>query len=185
MFTKLSFCFYTLIALFNLSYAGTAQVQSYLSHNSTLDVLWPIIKSDGRIDLEDLASVLKILLTKDQIITLVGKLTPSGIVIFRNDTICNGQDVPAEESKQVYENIMSGNISDTPLYELLHVPEMLSNATRIRRIENVIRSPRPIRPRRHVKKRHPSDVPGASPYVVLDQSIETHVPVSDSHSDDN
>lgn len=183
MLTKLLFCFYTFIALLNISYSETAEIQTHSLRNLTLNMLEPIFESEHSINLEGLASMLKIILTQEQIIDLVNYLIPGGVGESLNDTSCDYQDAIEVDSKEVYEDIVSKNLSSIPMYELIHVPETISNATRLRKIENIIRSPRPTRPRRQIKQRHPSNIPGSSPYVVYDLSPEVYISTSDAHSD--
>ncbi|KAH8740913.1 hypothetical protein FG386_002459 [Cryptosporidium ryanae] len=129
--------------------------------------------------IEAVAESLINLFSKEELRKLVSLIDPDyGISVCKLCKRSIGEEV--EVSPEIFFEMMSKNLSQIPMYELLDVPEMLSNATRLRKIQNAIRSRRPIRPRRQIKRRHPSNVPGASPYVVLEQVIERWIP----HSDD-
>ncbi|KAK6591027.1 hypothetical protein RS030_111806 [Cryptosporidium xiaoi] len=128
--------------------------------------------------LKDIADSLTSLLTKEELRELVLLIDPDyGKMICE---ACRRRFDDVEIQPEVFFEMMSKNLSKIPMHELLDVPELLSNGTRLRRIKNTIGYRRPIRPKRQIKKRHPSNVPGSSPYVIIENVIEKWIP----HSDD-
>ncbi|KAJ1604423.1 signal peptide containing protein [Cryptosporidium canis] len=168
--------------MFNLSNATEYTVQNEFTSNSTTNEFK--LALNGTDDLDELAMVLINNLTPNQLFSLIEKLIDGCPGIYSKSTLYPGVSVSEDELRGVYENVMSQNISNIPLSELLHVPELLSNATHLRRIQNKISSPRPIRPRRQIRNRHPSNIPGSSPFIVNERSIDTYKDNSNSHSDD-
>ncbi|KAJ1606786.1 signal peptide containing protein [Cryptosporidium canis] len=182
MLIKLSFCLYALISMFSLSNATEYTVQNELTSNSTINELKLALNGTGGLD--ELAMVLINHLTPNQLFSLIEKLIDGCPEIYSNNTLYPGISVSEDELRGVYESAMSQNISNIPLNELIHVPELLSNATHLRRIQNKINSPRPIRPRRQTRNKHPSNIPGSSFFFVNERSIDTYKANSNSHSDD-
>ncbi|KAK9174009.1 hypothetical protein CmeUKMEL1_16905 [Cryptosporidium meleagridis] len=127
---------------------------------------------DNKISLKELASRLKTLLSAEQILYLIREMIPVGYKLVAKHSECDYFDVSEEEIKKTYENIIYQNLTEVPAHKLVHLPELLSNATHLRKIRNAIRSPRPIRPRKQIKGRNPSNIPGASPYFVYENAIE-------------
>lgn len=128
---------------------------------------------------EVIAESLLALLSKEEIEKLISLLDPE-----YKKRICSACKRSRYESgfevfPEVFDEIMSKNLTEIPLQELIDIPEMLANGTNLRKIESTIKCVRPIRPRRKHKKRHPSNIPGSSPYVVHENVIEKWVPSND------
>ena len=139
---------------------------------------------NSEISLKELASRLKTLLSVEQIIYLVRKIIPEDFQLVAKSSEHDYFDVSESTLKETYENIIYQNLTKVPIYQLVHIPELLSNATHLRKIRNAISSPRPVRPRKQIKGRNPSNIPGASPYFVYERVIEIYNSDSDVQTDE-
>ncbi|KAH7648609.1 hypothetical protein FG379_002079 [Cryptosporidium bovis] len=160
--------------------SATSECEPHTSNNETV-VDGSFNEKNGTLSLpslKDIAESLLSLFTKEELRELILLIDPDyGKVICE---ACRRRFDDVEVPPDVFFEMMSKNLSRIPMHELLDVPELLSNGTRLRRIKNTIEERRPIRPRRQIKKRHPSNVPGSSPYVVFENVIEQWIP----HDDD-
>lgn len=170
MLARVLFCIFVFIVLFDASFV-TSQYNSF--PNLTMEKLLALSDKEGNIPMEKLVSTLKALLTDSQKLHLIDTLLPKGFKLVHDKS--EDSEVNAAEMKRIYEDTIIKNLTKVSMYELLDVPELLSNATRLRRIRNNICSPRPIRPKKHIKSRNPSNIPGASSYVVYERTVGVNV----------
>ncbi|OII71829.1 uncharacterized protein cubi_00637 [Cryptosporidium ubiquitum] len=167
---RLSFCIFIFVTFFDISFVAS---RCDFSTNLTAEKIGELFDENcATISLEKLVFSLKVLLSDNQKMYLAKELLPKGFKLTPSK--CEDSEVYSDEVKEIYEGIISQNLTKISVYELLHVPELMSNATHLRRIRNTICSPRPVRPRRHIKNRNPSNVPGASPYVVYEGMVEMY-----------
>ncbi|KAH8581627.1 uncharacterized protein ELE39_001757 [Cryptosporidium sp. chipmunk genotype I] len=176
----MSLCIFILIVLFEIIFA-TSQ-NDFFSNSTVRTRMLP--SNEAEIKLDELASRIKVLLTEQQIISLVQKIIPGDFELVSKSSKDDFLKVSENELKETYKGLISQNLTEEPIYRLLHVPELLSNATHLRKIRNTIRSPRPVRPRKQVKGRSPSNIPGASPYFVHERMLEAYNFESDVQTDE-
>ncbi|CUV04615.1 unnamed protein product [Cryptosporidium hominis] len=170
------FIFFVLFDIF-----ATSQYE--ISPNATVSRAEVLSFENSEISLKELASRLKTFLSVEQIIYLVQEIIPENLKLVAKSSEYDYFDVSESELKETYEGIIYQNLTKVPIYQLVHIPELLSNATHLRKIRNAIHSPRPIRPRKQIKGRNPSNIPGASPYFVYERVIEIYNSDSDIQTD--
>ncbi|TRY53092.1 Uncharacterized protein CTYZ_00002505 [Cryptosporidium tyzzeri] len=171
------FIFFVLFDIFATS-------QHEISPKLTVSRAEVLSYKNSEISLKELASRLKTLLSVEQIIYLVQRIIPEDLQLVAKCSESDCFGVSESKLKEIYEDITNGNLTKVPIYQLVHIPELLSNATHLRKIRNAIRSPRPVRPRKQIKGRNPSNIPGASPYFVYERAIEIYNSDSDVQTDE-
>ncbi|KAF7457970.1 hypothetical protein HWI79_1536 [Cryptosporidium felis] len=151
---------------------GSHLKNSFLSNSSNSEDIFHGNSTGNALKIHYIAGLLKSILNTEELIYLARLIAPINSRLESDGHL--EEHWPSNNvSRNVYYEMTSLNLTGIPTYELLDVPELLPNATHLREIRNIIRSPRPIRPRRKFRCRNPSNIPGASPIVVCEKAIVT------------